>query len=242
MTGLRVVFCHGLGAIRNNPLAISVNEWARKHGMAFENVFYDNYGNPEYIWHVDDWRRNIRQRLHPASPALLISNSAGTQAALRAALDVPTNSIVGLAAFAPAVCVDLDYMDKIRPGTVQRLKDGKECFHPCVDKSIKIKVNLENLQNFVENCVCRLNPVIPIPHPVRLVHGFADPLVHYTNSIKLLKQLETQDKSVELVNASHFITDSSIVYKTLDSLMESVLKRKTEDEMAETVKKRVMMA
>ncbi|CAD5225573.1 unnamed protein product [Bursaphelenchus xylophilus] len=240
MTGFRVLFCHGVGAVRNNPLAVNVGNWAKRNGFVFENIYYANYGNPAHPWHINDWRRDIRQRLHPSSPALLVTNSAGTQAALRASFDVPESSIVGLAAFAPAVLVTLDYMDKVRPGTIQRLRDGKEAFHPAADKELKIRVSLGNLEDFVENCVCRKHVTIPVQQPVRIVHGVRDPLVSYKGSIELLKKLESEEKSLELINCGHFINDSEIVHKTLDNLMEAVERKKSTDETVEEPKKQVM--
>lgn len=81
--------------------------------------------------------------------SVIIGSSAGCQAVLRAALE-RINLVAGLALFSPGVGLDLSYMERVLPGSVEQIKDGKIVRHPSMDPNLDIRVDLCNLMEFVD--------------------------------------------------------------------------------------------
>lgn len=163
----------------------------------YSSMSYTDYGHPDRIWNVNDWRRDILSELHRThrlgmDGTIVVSNSAACQAVLRAILDAqkaPVAHVAGLLMFSPGVWLTLDYMERAVPGSVKALKSGQVLQHPCTDSSLKINVDLQCLIEFekvftslwlfvyrIQNCVCRLHNHVPITCPVRIVHGSNDPV------------------------------------------------------------------
>uniref|UniRef100_A0A915DPH2 Uncharacterized protein n=1 Tax=Ditylenchus dipsaci TaxID=166011 RepID=A0A915DPH2_9BILA len=130
----------------------------------------------------------------------------------------------GLLMISPGVGIQLeDYMERILPGSVAKLKAGQVLDHPAADRT-RIRVDLECLQEFVNNCVTRRQEAVNISCPVvRIVHGLYDKLVPYGNSLKLLHLLKSANKGLFLINDGHFIKDQHAIGYALDSLWNSLL-------------------
>uniref|UniRef100_A0A7E4VYX7 Hydrolase_4 domain-containing protein n=1 Tax=Panagrellus redivivus TaxID=6233 RepID=A0A7E4VYX7_PANRE len=223
MARVKLLFCHGLGASPKNSVSLKIHQWADQHDVPAYGLSYRDYGNEDVIWNVNDWRRDIVNVLSQDdnTKTVIVGSSAGCQAVLRAAVDMP-EAIAGLLLFSPGVGVGLDYMDRVLPGSVEKLQAGKILNHPCVDPSLKIKVDMENLLEFVDNCVTKTQRRIRLNCPVRIVHGMKDKLVPFKNSLKLLSQIDSPNKALYLVNDGHFITDRTTIEQALDSLWDAI--------------------
>uniref|UniRef100_A0AC35G884 Serine aminopeptidase S33 domain-containing protein n=1 Tax=Panagrolaimus sp. PS1159 TaxID=55785 RepID=A0AC35G884_9BILA len=222
MTRFRLLFCHGLGATPRNGISVKIQQWAEQHHVQTYGLNYRDYGNAERIWNVNDWRRDIVTALKADdAKTVIVGSSAGCQAVLRAAVDAP-EAIGGLLLFSPGVGLGIDYMERVIPGSVEKLQHGETLNHPSVDPAIKIKVDLDNLMEFVNNCVSKTHHTIRLDCPVRIVHGMKDKLVPFQNSIKLLSQIESPNKALYLINDGHFITDRTTIEQALDSLWDAI--------------------
>ena len=151
MTKIRMLLCQGLGAnlVRNGTLQ-KIQQWADQHKIPSYIVNYQHYGNGDRIWNVNDWRRDVVSALteDESVSTVLVGISAGCQSCLRACLDAP-NTIAGLLLFSPGVGLSLDFMDRVVPGSVEKLQKGEILKYPAADPSLDIKVDLENLMEFV---------------------------------------------------------------------------------------------
>lgn len=150
MTRLRLIFCHGLGAAPRDNTSHKIQQWAEQNQIPAYVLNYQNYGKSDYIWNINDWRRDIIKALTEDEnvKTVIVGSSGGCQAVLRAALDAP-EAIAGLLLFSPGVGISLDYMECVLPGSVEKLQNGEILRHPAVDPSLDIKVDLDNLMEFV---------------------------------------------------------------------------------------------
>uniref|UniRef100_A0AC34QK14 Serine aminopeptidase S33 domain-containing protein n=1 Tax=Panagrolaimus sp. JU765 TaxID=591449 RepID=A0AC34QK14_9BILA len=223
MPQLRLLFCHGLGAAPRDPTSQNVQQWAKRHQIPAFALNYRNYGNSERVWNVNDWRRDIINALTEDQnvKTVLVGSSAGCQAVLRAAIDAP-EAIAGLLLFAPGVGLSLDYMERVLPGSVEKLQQGEVLDHPVADPKLKIRVDLNNLMEFVNNCVSKTNQRIHLPCPVRIVHGMQDKIVPFKNSLNLLSQIDSPNKALYLINDGHLIVDKTTIEQALDSLWDAI--------------------
>uniref|UniRef100_A0A914DQL4 Metalloendopeptidase n=1 Tax=Acrobeloides nanus TaxID=290746 RepID=A0A914DQL4_9BILA len=209
-----------------DSISVAIEKWATNLRVPFYSVVYQNHGNPNQIWNVNDWRDNIitaideSVKIHGQNP-VVVGSSAGCQAVLRAAL-ARAPIIRGLVLFSPGVGLDLNYMERVLPGAVVHLKQGRVVKHPAMDPNLDIRVDLSNLMEFVDNCPLKPNKPISLNCPIRIVHGLKDRLVPFANSLNLLSLLETQHKALTLINDGHFITDETVIHESLDSLWKTI--------------------
>lgn len=91
-----------------------------------------------------------------AEKTICICYSASSQAFLRAYLNLNGNenkekkTLAALLMISPGVGMDLNnYMERLMPGSVNRLKSGQILQHPSADPNLNIQVDLNCLEEFV---------------------------------------------------------------------------------------------
>ncbi|KAI1717727.1 serine aminopeptidase, s33 domain-containing protein [Ditylenchus destructor] len=203
-----------------------------------ESMVYENYGDKRRIWNINDWTKDIKSELDrfsasrsPETGTVIVGNSAASQAVLRAVTDKTCPAVAGLVMISPGVGIKLEhYMERILPGSVEKLSRGEILEHPSADPNVCIRVDIKCLEDFVNNCVLRRqNSLEMLKFPVRIVHGLHDKLVPYRNSLELLDKIQSKDKSILLINDGHFVKDQNAIGYALDSLWNSLHEKSVND-------------
>ncbi|KAK0409219.1 hypothetical protein QR680_004411 [Steinernema hermaphroditum] len=218
---LNVLYCHGLGCSPHAEAAKRVSQWVTGRGHQFTSLNYKNPGSPDVLWNVNEWTDDVLEAMD-AAPGhrnfLLVGSSAGCHPVLRATLQRPSQ-VAGLFLFCPGVGLNLDYIDRVVPGSLKKLRRGEEMIHPAVPGGNPALINLNSLETFAKNCVSSSMNTIPIDCPVSIVHGLVDRVVPFKNSIKLLTQLETKNRQLHLLEGrSHNLPVNKAILEALESL------------------------
>uniref|UniRef100_A0A914XNB0 Serine aminopeptidase S33 domain-containing protein n=1 Tax=Plectus sambesii TaxID=2011161 RepID=A0A914XNB0_9BILA len=125
-------------------------------------------------------------------------------------------------------------MDRLIPGSVRLLKQGKRVLHPAVKGGYNACVDLQCLTDYVNSCISNSPSSIPIKCPVRVLHGKKDPIVPYQNSVNFVKKLQSKDVKLQLLDdQGHNIQLIPEVIGMLDDLLSKNPDRQEEDERDE---------
>ncbi|TKR70790.1 hypothetical protein L596_022767 [Steinernema carpocapsae] len=221
MRSFNVLYCHGLGCSPHAEAAKKVSRWVVERGHKFISLNYKNPGSTEIVWNVNDWKDDVIEAMD-ASPGhrnfLLVGSSAGCHPVLRSALQKP-DQVAGLFLFCPGVGLTMDYIDRIIPGSLKKLREGHQMIHPAVPGGNPALINLHSMQTFSKYCVSTSMNSIPIQCPVSIVHGLVDRVVPFVNSIRLLTQLETKNRQLHLIEGrSHNLPVNREIIKAMDGL------------------------
>ncbi len=222
-----VVFLGGFRSDMTGTKAVFLEDWARKRGRAFLRMDYSGHGQSEGAFEdgtIGDWAGDAGDAIAAltAGPQILVGSSMGGWIAGLIARAAPERvaGFVGIAA-APDFTEDAmwaafddaqraaleregrielpsDYAEEPTPITMRLIEDGRSQL--------------------------LLRDPLPMPFPVRLLHGTGDADVEMSVALRLLAHLESPDARLTLVKDSdHRFSgerELALLADTLDELSE----------------------
>ncbi|CAI5451261.1 unnamed protein product [Caenorhabditis angaria] len=218
---LNILYCHGLGSSINNRHGTQLKAFFEKNykdSVYFERFLYKNPGSVDHVWNINEWRKDIEERIENQK-WIIISTSAAGHCALNIAKSKPHN-ILGLFMFCPGTHLDLNFVNTIAPGALELLKKKGSLVYPPSRNGHAALVTVEAFQEYSDTCVTKTPGDIAIKCPITVVQGTADDLVPHQNTVKLVKRLTS--KNVELVTlegATHYFDIDERIQGKIDEFI-----------------------
>jgi pimeloyl-ACP methyl ester carboxylesterase len=225
-----VLFCGGFRSDMTGSKALFLEEWCKERGIQFTRFDYSGHGESEGEFEtlsIDDWMKDTLAILDNVTSGkqIIIGSSMGGWLMLLAAMRRPEKvaGLVGIAA-APDFTEDLMW-NAFSPEQKQVMLATKRVLIPnCYDDQEPYPISYHLIKNSKKHRL--LVKPLPIYCPVRLIHGTTDKDVPYRYSIKLARQLMSDDVDVNLVEeGDHHMSSPEqlkILGKTLADLLESL--------------------
>jgi pimeloyl-ACP methyl ester carboxylesterase len=205
-----VVFLGGFASDMTGTKAAHLEAWARETGRAFLRFDYTGHGASSGRFEegcIGDWARDAADALARLTegPQVLVGSSMGGWISLLLARRSPERvaALVGVAA-APDFTEDSMWvgMDTARRATLNaagRIEEPSEYGDPLIITRRLIEDGRENLV---------LRKPLPLPFPVRLLHGEADRDVPVSIGLRLLRHADCADARLIIVkDADHRFSD-----------------------------------
>jgi pimeloyl-ACP methyl ester carboxylesterase len=223
--GPGVIFLGGFRSDMTGTKASFLEDWARPRGRAFLRFDYTGHGASSGSFEagtIGDWARDATDALDRLTegPQVLVGSSMGGWIALLLARARPerVGGLVGIAA-APDFTEDAMWA-AMDAGTRNRLAcDGQVM--AASDYEAPYPITRRLIEDGRRNLVLR-SP-LPLPFPVRLLHGTADTDVDVSVALRLLERAESPDLRLTLVKgADHrFSTPASLALlaRTIEELL-----------------------
>jgi len=209
-----VVFLHGLMSDMNGTKALAIEEHLKKIGNGY--IRFDCRGHGESggefpNFGINDWAEDASLIITEltSDPVVLIGSSMGGWSMLLTAINHP-EKVLGLIGIAAAPDFTEDILCKLNKENLKLLSlNGFVEIPSEYDESPYIisKILMDSGKNNL-----LLNHEISITCPVHLFHGSNDEDVPFETSLKLMKNLKSDDVQLTLVkNSNHqFSTDSDL--------------------------------
>ncbi len=209
-----VVFLHGLMSDMNGTKALAIEEHLKKIGNGY--IRFDCRGHGESggefpNFGINDWAEDASLVITELTndPVVLIGSSMGGWSMLLTAINHP-EKVLGLIGIAAAPDFTEDILCKLNKENLKLLSlNGFVEIPSEYDESPYIisKILMDSGKNNL-----LLNHEISITCPVHLFHGSNDEDVPFETSLKLMKNLKSDDVQLTLVkNSNHqFSTDSDL--------------------------------
>jgi pimeloyl-ACP methyl ester carboxylesterase len=205
--GPGIVFLHGLRSDMTGTKAVALADWARRTGRAFLRFDCSGHGLSSGRFEdgaIGDWFEDARAALDQLTegPQVLVGSSMGGWLALLLARSVPgrVKGLVGIAA-APdftedsmwAQATEAQRAALLRDGFLQRPSDYGDAPYVITRRLIE-----DGRAHMV------LRDPLPLPFPVRLLHGTADTDVPPGVALRLMDHAASPDLQLTLVkDADH---------------------------------------
>ena len=205
--GPGIVFLHGLRSDMTGTKAVALADWSRRTGRAFLRFDCSGHGLSSGRFEdgaIGDWFEDARAALDQLTegPQVLVGSSMGGWLALLLARSVPgrVKGLVGIAA-APdftedsmwAQATEAQRAALLRDGFLQRPSDYGDAPYVITRRLIE-----DGRAHMV------LRDPLPLPFPVRLLHGTADTDVPPGVALRLMDHAASPDLQLTLVkDADH---------------------------------------
>lgn len=205
--GPGIVFLHGLRSDMTGTKAVALADWARRTGRAFLRFDCSGHGLSSGRFEdgaIGDWFEDARAALDRLTegPQVLVGSSMGGWLALLLARALPgrVKGLVGIAA-APdftedsmwAQATEAQRAALLRDGFIQRPSDYGDAPYVITRRLIE-----DGRAHLV------LRDALPLPFPVRLLHGTADTDVPLGVALRLMDHAAGPDLQLTLVkDADH---------------------------------------
>lgn len=202
-----VVFLGGFKSDMTGTKAQHLENWARESGRAFLRFDYTGHGASSGRFEdgcIGDWVRDATEIVTALTegPQILVGSSMGGWIALRLARDMPKRvaGLVGIAA-APDFTEDSMWAGFSEDQRETLMRDGRlELPSEYDDQPYVITRRL--IEDGRDQRVLRAP--LPLPFPVRLLHGTADADVPVSVALRLLDHADCPDMELTLVkDADH---------------------------------------
>ncbi|CAL2042369.1 hypothetical protein CAEBREN_06992 [Caenorhabditis brenneri] len=227
---LNVLYCHGLGSSVNCRHAIQLQSYFEKQNdVYFEKFQYKNPGSLDHVWNVNEWRRDIEERIETTDEKwVLMATSGACHPALNIA-KTRKSKIAGLFLMCPGTGLDMNFVDTIQPGALKYLMKVGTIKYPPSKHGHPALLNIDCLQEFLKTDICN-NPdyTINITCPVLTVHGVDDNIVPVENSSRLTQRIVSTYKDFyRIPKVDHYFDLDDEVLKRLDQLMDEIRKKES---------------
>ncbi len=220
-----VVFLHGLMSDMKGTKALAIEEYLKKIGHGY--IRFDCRGHGESAgefqnFGINDWAEDASLILTELTndPVVLIGSSMGGWSMLLTAINHP-EKVLGLIGIAAAPDFTQDILNKLSKENLKLLSlNGVVEIPSEYDESPYIisKILIDSGKNNL-----LLNHEIPITCPVHLFHGFNDEDVPFKTSLKLIKNLKSDDVQLTLVkNSNHQFSKSSdlkLIFNSINKML-----------------------
>ncbi|MEL7343378.1 MAG: alpha/beta hydrolase [Pseudomonadota bacterium] len=203
--GPGVVFLGGFRSDMDGTKAVYLEDWAKKEGRAFLRLDYSGHGKSsgEFLdGAIGDWFEDAAEVIKAVTsgPQVIVGSSMGGWIALLIARDMPERvaSLVGIAA-APDFTEDAFYdsftederVALVRDGRIERASDYSDDPYIITQRLIE-----EGRKRLV------LRDPLPLPFPVRLLHGTADKDVIMSVPLRIIEHAEGEDIQLTFVKGA----------------------------------------
>ncbi|CAB02853.2 Serine aminopeptidase S33 domain-containing protein [Caenorhabditis elegans] len=222
---LNVLYCHGLGSSINCRHATQLQTFFEKYkDIYFEKFLYKNPGSLDSVWSVNDWRKDVENRIDSNNDRWILMATSG---ACHAAMNVAKNrkeKIAGLFLMCPGSGLDMNFVNTIQPGALQYLMKKGSINYPASKNGYPALLTVECLEEFLNTDISKTSPkVIDIQCPVLTVHGIEDNIVPVENSKKLMQRMASTYKDFHRIpGVDHNFDLDEEVLKRLGQLMDVI--------------------
>ncbi|MEL7153623.1 MAG: alpha/beta hydrolase, partial [Pseudomonadota bacterium] len=221
-----LIFLGGFKSDMNGTKARFLHDWAEARGLAFVRFDYRGHGESSGRFEdgcIGEWADDAGEVLHRLSdgPQVLIGSSMGGWLALLLARMFPQRiaGLVGIAAAPDFTTRRWSELPAEIRQTIQR--DGRIEVPSEYDEAPYVYTH--RLFEDGERHQVRDKP-LPLPFPVRLLHGTADPDVPYQVSVELIEHITCDDARLVLVKDGDHRLSSESDLRLLGKTVHSVLK------------------
>lgn len=202
-----VVFLGGFRSDMDGTKALHLERWARAQGRAFLRFDYSGHGQSSGEFEagcIGDWADDAAAAIAALSdgPQVLVGSSMGGWIALLMALRMPGRvaGLVGIAA-APDFTEDSMWAGFDEAERAALLRDGR-VEQPSEYSDAPYVITRRLIEDGRRHLVLRA--ALPLPFPVRLLHGSRDADVPVSVALRLLDHAEAPDLRLLLVkDADH---------------------------------------
>lgn len=200
-----VVFLGGLVSDMTGTKAVHLEAWARAQGRAFLRFDYSGHGESSERFEdgcVGDWAEDALEAITTLTdgPQVLVGSSMGGWVSLLMARAIPERiaAIVGIAA-APDFTEDSMWADASDEQRAQLMNEGF-FVEPSDYSDDGYIVTRRLIEDGRRNLVLRAP--LPLPFPVRLLHGTADTDVPVAVGLRLMEHATCADLRLTLVKGA----------------------------------------
>lgn len=200
-----VVFLGGLVSDMTGTKAVHLEAWARAQGRAFLRFDYSGHGESSERFEdgcVGDWAEDALEAITTLTdgPQVLVGSSMGGWVSLLMARAIPERiaAIVGIAA-APDFTEDSMWADASDEQRAQLINEGF-FVEPSDYSDDGYIVTRRLIEDGRRNLVLRAP--LPLPFPVRLLHGTADTDVPVAVGLRLMEHATCADLRLTLVKGA----------------------------------------
>ena len=203
-SGRGVVFLHGLMSDMNGSKALHLDQWARATGRPFLRFDCSGHGQSSGQFRqgcIGDWFRDAGAIIRGLTegPQILVGSSMGGWLMLLLAQSMPER-IAGLVGIAAAPDFTEDMWAAMSVSERAHLRHQGVGTVPDSNPGGSFGVWKRLIEDGREHCV--LDLPLPLPFPVRLLHGLADDEVPVTTALRLLKHAQCPDMRLTLVKGA----------------------------------------
>lgn len=227
--GPTVVFLGGLKSDMEGSKALYLEAWAQRTGHAFLRFDYSGHGQSSGVFEegcIGDWAEDAAAILaaRTTGPVVLVGSSMGGWIALLTARRMP-DRVVGLItiAAAPDFTEDAWWMEMSETEKAQMARVGR-IERPSEYEDSPYVITRRFIEDGRNQLVLRTP--LPLPMPVRFLHGTGDATVPTALALRLLDHADGPDMRLTLVDAAdHRFSDEtclSLIETTVVEVLERV--------------------
>lgn len=226
--GPTVVFLGGLKSDMEGSKALHLEAWARRSGRAFLRFDYSGHGQSSGVFEegcIGDWAEDAAAMLEARTtgPVVLVGSSMGGWIALLTARTMPDRlaGMVTIAA-APDFTEDAWWMEMSETEKAQMARVGR-IERPSEYEDSPYIITRRFIEDGRKQLVLRAP--LPLPMPVRFLHGTGDATVPTALALRLLDHAEGPDMRLTLVDgADHRFSDETCL-ALIETTVADVLER-----------------
>uniref|UniRef100_A0A7M5WSR4 Peptidase S9 prolyl oligopeptidase catalytic domain-containing protein n=2 Tax=Clytia hemisphaerica TaxID=252671 RepID=A0A7M5WSR4_9CNID len=214
-----IIFCSGYESNLNGNKAQYLDNYCNERSLSYMRFDYFGhaYSSGKLVEAtLSQWKQNFIDVLDKLTtgPQIVVGSSIGGWVSILGAIERP-DRIHSLVSIANAT----DLMSHRYNDKLESIKQVG-CY---TDPRYGITIGYEFIIDTVKNTLLDSKNKIPIHCPVRLLHGMADDVVPYQNSLKIAEKVASDDVLVQLVkNGDHRMStmeNLTMLSRTLDDLL-----------------------
>ena len=222
-----LIFLGGFMSDMTGTKALTLEAFAQSRGFSFLRFDYRGHGASPGRFEdgtIGAWLADALAMLDTLTegPQILIGSSMGGWVAMLTALARPQR-VAGLLGIAAAPDFT-EYLIQARTTEALREQMARDGYvlYPSAYSEEPYVITMRLIEEAREHLL--FGKPIPIPCPVRLVHGMKDPDVPWQTTLKLCEALESKDVELTLVkNAGHRLSEPdelALILRTLEALVD----------------------